>query len=169
MLSKFPTIVFLNSPPVRTDFNYWKHLLLEKEIIGDLILNENKENPLTEEKKLKELQDKKNGGWFEKQRKKLMHSRHENSWVGRRRSNTPPTNKKLAGLTKRRMTDIPSLSVELYLKGNQGNGCPAPSAKDDIIFETIQHKIQDRRRSTPAVLRQCPTLSESLERLALGR
>ena len=133
-------------------------------------MNENKENPCTEEKKMgvKDLQDKKQGGWFEKQRKKLMHSRHENSWVGRRRSNTPPTKKKLAGLTKRRMTDIPSLSVELYLKGNQGNGCPAQGAKDDIIFETLQHKIQDRRRSTPAVLRQCPMLSESLERLALG-
>ena len=117
---------------------------------------------------VKDLQDKKQGGWFEKQRKKLMHTRHENSWVGRRRSNTPPTKKKLAGLTKRRMTDIPSLSVELYLKGNQGNGCPAQGAKDDIIFETLQHKIQDRRRSTPAVLRQCPMLSESLERLALG-
>ena len=64
------------------------------------------------------------------------------------------------------MTDIPSLSLELYLKGNQAvnPGTPAEmSPDDDINLEKIRHKLQDRRRSTPAAL-----LSESLNRLALG-
>jgi len=88
-------------------------------------------------------------------------------------------------LANRRMTEIPSFSIELYLKGKTKEVSThpqtppltkrSPDENSDSYLERIQHKLRDRRRSTPAisfsakpVIKHCPTLSESFNRLALG-
>ena len=89
----------------------------------------------------------------------------------RRRSISPTRQLKQSQIEKRRLTEIPSDSIELYLKNKR----PLPSVshdespESDKFLESIRHRLQDRRRSTPAALRQAATLSESLNRLALGK
>ena len=92
----------------------------------------------------------------------------------RRGSNTPPRDGKYQKLLKRRMTEIPSQSIEQFLQRNKNDPSHphTPMKKcldEDYYLESLRHRLQDRRQSTPAVLRQGSTLSESLNRLALGK
>ena len=92
----------------------------------------------------------------------------------RRRSNTPPRDVKYQKLQKRRLTEIPHHSIEEFLQRKINDSshpllthikkCP----KGNIYLHKTSQRFQDRRQSTPAVFRQANTLSESLNRLALG-
>ena len=125
-----------------------------------------------------------------KPRKKPLKIHHEltnpkqpSSSTHRRRSNTPPRDTNHPRLANRRMTDTTSLSIDQYLKGKSRQVSkpiypPASqvSPDEESYLKTIQHKLRDRRCSTPTlgfetrpVLRHCPTLSESLERLTIGK
>jgi hypothetical protein len=91
---------------------------------------------------------------------------------------TPSRDMNHPRLANRRVTELPSKQLNLYLKGKKRQNSlpltPPPSQMSPTEEEKKFQKLNKRRQSTPALYSkhlQCQfsTLADSLNRLAIGR